>query len=469
MLAMLLALFSVKIYFASGLLVILGIVGLPVALLIVFRPAFGVKLLVFLVYVMGTLIMLFPSLPIGIVIDLFILLLTLGRVLQDLNDKKFRLFKAPLVFSLALWVLWHLIELFNPIAASRVAWFYVVRPGIGYIMLFFVTYGLIKTKKDVKQMVYLCWGLSVLSAIWGIISVGQNYFDFEMRYLVAQDALKLVFIAGRYRAFGTMATPAQFGVITAQMGILAIVLLSAKYKWYQKLVFLVGIGVLFYGMAISGTRTGVVMIPVGAIFVVLLARNVKVYILTLIGGAFFAVLMVLPIQNYHVRRMQTAFSPEKDASYEVRMKNRERIKPFIYSHPMGGGLGTTGVWGKRFSPNTMLANFPPDSGYMRIAVEMGWVGLIIYLILWASITIKAMLGGWKVKDKEMKVIVAAIIASMLPLSVAEYAQDIIGKLPSNLLFWVWIGILFKAIKIGQETNDDDERILEGQQEPENAN
>ena len=44
------------------------------------------------------------------------------------------------------------------------------------------------------------------------------------------------------------------------------------------------------------------------------------------------------------------------------------------SFPIGGGLGSTGVWGQRFTPGSFLAMFAPDSGLIRVAVELGWVG-----------------------------------------------------------------------------------------------
>ncbi|MGL1489090.1 hypothetical protein ACSTJG_25000, partial [Vibrio parahaemolyticus] len=78
--------------------------------------------------------------------------------------------------------------------------------------------------------------------------------------------------------------------------------------------------------------------------------------------------------NQNILRFQSAFRPNNDASYRVRIFNQARIKPYIWSHPIGGGLGSTGEWGKKFAPNSYLANFPPDSGYVRTTVELGYVG-----------------------------------------------------------------------------------------------
>ena len=51
----------------------------------------------------------------------------------------------------------------------------------------------------------------------------------------------------------------------------------------------------------------------------------------------------------------------------VRLENQRIIQPYIHSHPIGGGLGSTGIWGERFTPDSMLSSFAHDSGFVRIA------------------------------------------------------------------------------------------------------
>ncbi|MEH0155780.1 O-antigen ligase family protein [Limibacter armeniacum] len=448
------ALLATKVHWLTGYVIGGMAVGVPLLIQATMNPKFGIYLMVGIAYFLNVFRMLIPSLPVGLIMDFLILIMTLSCWLRDLSRKNFEFFKSPLTSAILIWIGWHLLELMNPEAASRVAWFYVMRPVVGYIMLFFITYHYMNTKQDIKKMLLFIWLLSFISAVWGLKQYFHDYFGFEMDFMVESEIVRFVYIQGRWRCFGTLGSPAQFGVGMSFAMMLSFVLFWAKIGWEWKTFILIGVIAIVMGLIYSGTRTGIAMIPVGIIVIVVLARNKKLSILTIVGGAMFWGVMQIPTNNYHLKRIQSTFNSEEDASYQVRKENREIITPYILSHPMGGGLGSTGVWGNRFSPGTFLANFPPDSGYMRVAVEMGWVGLLIYLFLWIKIIWSTIIGYYNIRDSEMKWFAMSILASTLPLAVVEYTQDIIGKLPFNLLFWVLTAMAYKANEIGSRLPED---------------
>ena len=47
--------------------------------------------------------------------------------------------------------------------------------------------------------------------------------------------------------------------------------------------------------------------------------------------------------NYMIRRMRTAFRPNKDASYLVRKQNQKKLAEYLRNRPFGEGLGLGGV------------------------------------------------------------------------------------------------------------------------------
>ena len=126
-------------------------------------------------------------------------------------------------------------------------------------------------------------------------------------------------------------------------------------------------------MIYSGTRASFIIIPIFYFVKVLLSKNKKLYLTIILGIAVLMILAKVPTNNYQIQRMQSVFKPSEDKSFQIRAANRKMITPWILRHPIGGGLGSTGVWGQRFSPGTFLANFPPDSGIIRVAVELGWI------------------------------------------------------------------------------------------------
>ncbi|NTU74304.1 O-antigen ligase family protein [Candidatus Roizmanbacteria bacterium] len=437
-----------------GILIIAAIIGGPIVFSSLLNIRIGVYLTITIAYIIGLLLMLLPDVKIGLVQDVLIFLMVVGLLYRSYESDNWDGFKTPINSVVVLWIIYNLVEVANPIASSRVAWFYVARPAVAYILLFYVTYTMLETKNDIKGILNLLVGLTAFSALWGLIQFFNGYFPFEMNYVISHDAVHLVFISGRWRSFGTMASPAQYGIMMANLTVLIPLLVKGNGSRIRKLLYMLTAVLALLAMVYSGTRSAMVVIPIALMVLVLLAKNWRLYLMAVVVGMVFVGVMFMPTDNYHIRRLQTTFNGEKDESYMVRKRNREMITPWIMAHPMGGGLGSTGVWGQKFSPGTFLASFPPDSGFIRVAVELGWIGFSFYLILWVSILLKSVIAYLRVKDEELKSVTLAIICMFVGVFVVESAQDVVGKIPFNLLFWVFTAILFKAIKIDANAQSD---------------
>ncbi|PWJ38509.1 O-antigen ligase family protein [Sediminitomix flava] len=435
-----------------GFLIAGACMGAPVLLATMVNTKVGVYMMVSIAFIMSMFLRLIQGVPIGLLMDFTILLMTVGELLKDIEKREYTFFKTPLSWVVYIWMGWHFLELANPEAASRVAWFYVARPAVGYIMIYFVTYRFLNSRTEIKKLLSLIIFLSFFSGAWGVAQFVFGYFPFEMNYIIQNDAVHLVFIQGRWRSFGTMGSPAHFGVIMAYMVVFCILLIGFKKTFWGRFYYIVVIVTCFMGLVYSGARSGIAVIPLAGATVVGLSKNMKLYVTSLFAGIGLFFVIIMPTDNYHIKRIQSTFKSDEDESFQVREKNKEMIIPWIMAHPMGGGLGSTGVWGQRFSPGTFLANFPPDSGYVRVAVEMGWIGYLLYLLLWGAVLIKTLLMYLKVKDEELRWIAIGIFGALCPLVVVETAQDIVGKLPSNMLFWIWVAMLLRALEIGTIPN-----------------
>ena len=119
------------------------------------------------------------------------------------------------------------------------------------------------------------------------------------------------------------------------------------------------------------------------------------------------------------------------------------IKPFIQSHPFGAGLATVSVLGRKFNPNSELGNFAPDSGYVRVAVELGWVGLIIYSALFGVTLFTGITNYYTIKDPELKAYLASLVAVVYCISVGNYPQQVVIQPPSSLLFYAMMAMIAK--------------------------
>jgi O-antigen ligase len=222
-----------------------------------------------------------------------------------------------------------------------------------------------------------------------------------------------------------------------------IVLLTSSNKLIsvpKKIFLLVSLLLQFMALGFSGTRTAYIMVPMGLVimlFVNLRHRN------TVIGALIFVfaflVLMFGPFHgNPTVIRMRTAFSGGEDASLNVRDVNRHRIQPYIYSHPIGGGFLSCepGSGGD-------LDGFPPDSGYLRTALEQGWIGLLLIMINIYLVMQYMVANYFASRTEQEKQFTLVILCVMFSLVVSIYAQESSGLIESALLYYALNGISIK--------------------------
>jgi cell division protein FtsW (lipid II flippase) len=161
------------------------------------------------------------------------------------------------------------------------------------------------------------------------------------------------------------------------------------------------------------------------------------FVFALLGTAF----ILKSSSSGVIYRIQSAFRPSKDDSMNLRLENQKKIQPYIQAHPFGGGLGSCGVWGKRFNPNSELSNFPHDSSFVRMAVELGWIGLILYTLMHYFVLRTGLYYFIRCRDPLIKAIYAGITTWCFMLAVACYAQEAILQLPMNVIYNIFLAVL----------------------------
>jgi cell division protein FtsW (lipid II flippase) len=181
----------------------------------------------------------------------------------------------------------------------------------------------------------------------------------------------------------------------------------------------------------------------------ILNRNIKIIILGIVvGGISFHILAnTYVLQNVEaVRRMRTAFNATEDASFIVRIENRRILDEYMKDKPFGGGVGSAGVWGHRFSPDSFLAHFETDGHYVRIYAETGIVGLSIYLLLFVGLLIKMSWITWHMRNPKLKNICAAFTGGFAAIMAANYSAAVIIGLPTAAVICFHIAYVFMAEK-----------------------
>jgi len=174
---------------------------------------------------------------------------------------------------------------------------------------------------------------------------------------------------------------------------------------------------------------------------------------------FLVFLINVPTSNANLMRFQTAFKPNNDDSYNLRKRNQKAIQPYIVSHIIGGGLGSTGEWGHRFTPGSYLAQFPPDSGYIRVAVEDGWAGLLVFCFFMFIIMKTGINNYYLIEDKELKTYCLAMTLIIFAYNLANFPQEALVQFPSNILFYLEAALINITLRLDIAQREERNRLM----------
>lgn len=399
--------------------------------------------------------------PPGIFMDGMLGLVILVAVMQNFNKESEINVKSslnPLIFASFVWLLYCILQLLNP-GMSVIAWMTNVR-GIGIYFFIIVSLVSIVLRKYeyVKKMLFV-WALLSLFAIAKALM--QRYWGFdtaEWRWLEAGGRTTHIINYGiRYFSFFTDA--ANFG---SGMGFSAVVFFISSFfiekKWLKRLLRITSF-MCIYALLMSGTRASVVIPFVGLTVYAVLSKNIRAITITFVAIFFvFAFLKYTYIghSNQYIRRSRSVFSPN-DASLVVRLNNQRILKEEMRGKPFGIGVGMMRGHADTYSPHPILSKIPHDSWYVLIWVELGIVGLVLYISILLFI---AGYGGYlvmfRLKNRELKGIVASFVGGLSGLYVAAYTLEIFGQFPNAFIIFTTMAFIFLSPHFDKELESNKE-------------
>ncbi|TDO24065.1 O-antigen ligase family protein [Pedobacter duraquae] len=439
----------------GGLLLIIGIV-VPIFVFCIIRyPHFGILTYLtaayFVMYALGFQI----DYPLGTVMDSILLLLIIGFFINQKTKPNWEIFKNPVTFMILVWISYNLIQVINPNAESRLAWLYTIRAVAGVMLSYFIFNYQINSVKFIRLIFKMWLVFSILGALYAIKQEYFGFFDYEQRVLDANPLLQnLLYINGHWRKSSIYSDPVSFAYNMAVSTILCIILITGPTRVSSKIKLAIMAALFMNVMLYSGTRAAYVLVPSAMILLLVVKFNTRILIFFGAFSLLLAMLVYTPTSNASLARFQSAFRPSDDASYNVRAQNQKRIQPYIQTHPLGGGLGATGVWGVRFSPNSFLAQFPPDSGFVRVAVELGWIGLGLICALFFVVLRTGINNYFAIKDPELKTYCLAMVLMVFAIAIGNFPQEGIVQFPLSVYFYLIIALMNITLRLDQEKNPE---------------
>jgi len=384
---------------------------------------------------------------VGVIFDVLVLATFLGLLRgMDFKQSFNKFVRTPVVIWLLIILFYTVIQLFNPNSHSLDTWYLAVRKFTGYVLLLYISYDVFDSYEKVRRFVVMLFIVSTISAFYGCLQQWHGYFNFEMQLILSDPhGFGLIFINGEFRKYSTMSDPAAYGILMAVCAVFYLILATYEKDQTYRWVMIGGSILMILGMGYSGTRTANAIIAAGLAFFILLNFDKKsTRVFGFVATLIFLFILYAPLPyNKTIDRFRTTFAGEEDQSYKVRVLSRHFVQPYIWSHPIGGGMGTTGATGANEQAGHFLANFQPDSSYLKKAAEVGWIGLAITMIMY-FVTLKLGIQGFfRVEQERVKAMYAASVTGLFAFYIAEYAQVALGQITDVVVYYPMIGIILK--------------------------
>ncbi len=425
----------------------LGIALIPISLVIAFILLQYYSRIFYLLFASHFLVLIinqFVDARIGILALITNILVVILLIIMSFYRKtKWKESNNGMLWLYLIWGLYCLLELFNPNNVQE-AWnlgitYYLVYPLICAILV-----PLTIRKISHLEWLLVVWSIFVLLAAFkGYWQKTHGFNTKELRFLFEEGGARTHIIWSGIRYFSYFTDAANFGVSMAMailgFGISFFYVKSKTLRIYFIFVIIAAI----YGMGISGTRSAMAVPLGGLALFILLSRNFKAFFL----GSFVLLSMFLFFRfttigdgNEYIRKMRSAFRPSTDASYNIRVYNRERMKEYMANKPFGYGIALGGK-GERFFPKEHLP-IPPDSWLVNVWTDTGIVGLILYILVhvvlfaWCSWILM-----FQIMNKRLRNLLAAWLCVNAGYFIAAYTNDVM-QYPNFIIVYTGFALCF---------------------------
>jgi hypothetical protein len=342
------------------------------------------------------------------------------------RDKKVRIFSPPFRVPLFIFLWFSVLQIFNPASTSIFYGLMGFKLDFYYIPLMFIGYALIDSEKDLRRLFTVSLAIAAVICSLGIAQaiLGHTFLNPEHP---AEDLMLLsglyrtapisgvlvyrptsVFVSdGRFSAYLMLAFLLTFGYA----GYLVLRLRKGRAMTFCVLVLVIG------AIALSSSRGALVWGLVDALVVSVAffwgapwrqgeaMRIVRTVQRVLLGGVAAVVILFFTFPTALLDRFAfydetlSLDSPQSELVYRA---TDYPLKNFLAAFdfprwPYGHGLGTASL-GAQYVARIMHA--PPmgigvENGYGEIILELGIVGLILWVIMSVSISFSA----WRIVKK----------------------------------------------------------------------
>jgi O-antigen ligase len=319
-------------------------------------------------------------------------------------------------------------------------------------LAFFVAQAAFVDRKFLRQFSVL---LLIQASILALYGIKQFVFpsDFDWRLIgFSEPGADISFtVAGHLRAFASTSGPFHLGIYLAGTIVLGVVLWPLAGR-RQRVGLAVALLIMILGLGFTVTKGNWFGAVAGVGFVLLVGGRLRrlrrlvplalaagVVLVTVVAPAIIA----LDPTGAVALGISDVLNPTRAQTFILRAASWQQvIIPAILDHPwLGYG---TGAAGEGVQHNVVAGGglgFYSHSLYFKIPLEMGMLGLVIFLVLMGAVLWR----GWYMVARVRDPFLRAVLLWCLGFAVAMLVSCIVGPMldayPANMLFWFALGLV----------------------------
>ncbi len=319
-------------------------------------------------------------------------------------------------------------------------------------LMMLLGYHLVRSVRQMEVFIWLVILLGTATAIYGIFFQTEA----EVRALMLLDPELEMKLRGSFyststgsafRRYSTYVTSAVFGSVMAICTTFSVSrMLVPGISWFQRAILLVCSAACSYSVLLTGSRTSLLMLGLGLLLTTIFCRGLArfMFVPALLFAAVFAGVQ-LTEGNAGERfstlldfttvagRMNIVLSPAMSALMDA---------------PLGHGIGRSGH-GVPFLFYSLYRDFTPmgvDGDIGRLVVDMGLVGLVVYIVMLYSGLSDSIRWMWRLRDSNLGIIASPTGTLFILGLIQVFTGSPYLGIPAGMLLWILFGGLRRVVE-----------------------
>lgn len=314
----------------------------------------------------------------------------------------------------------------------KIAFFYLLSVVIVYFFPF--------TRSDKDLLVTVLMTTGLISALYGLWQ--QAVGGYQLADLGYEWNVHIRTAGPLLRSFGTFNQPFPFGFYLMLVLTVAGCAALAQPGRLRSRIFWVISPVLLVAMASTVVRASFVGLLAAVIVVgVVLHRRLLIYLaaMTLLGGVLVPLALLIDQRGV----LTTMVSP---SSLQERGGHWSLALPQMLVQPFGGGLGTTGAAAEKVAETVgpMAPVYQPDNQYLKIGLELGLVGLVLYAVLVGTALVVLRRLILVQADAFERSFTGSVLGATVAACVAAAFSTYLEIFPLDFFFWLLLACAASA-------------------------